>query len=230
MRTKWSIQILVMLWMSGLCWTATAADPLQIDVNYLYRARGEQEFRQLQDDGTLRSGDLFKIIFTPKQTCYIYIFQIDSAGQIFSLFPMEEFGGVRLHNVNPVQAGKTYYLPAENKSFQLDDVTGLEQIYFLASRKPDAQLEAQYQKILNFRRQAETVNQQDLARLDPLLDELQAALQMKGQTKGIAKIIDDPQTAAEVIWHENGQQFSVLKQRLEGLCDGCINVLKFEHR
>ena len=153
MRIRGRTKILIMLWILELCWTvlamrgiaSAAAQPLQIDVNYLYRARGDQEFRQLKDSGTLRSGDLFKIIFTPKQNCYIYIFQIDSAGQIFSLFPMEEFGGVRLHNVNPVQAGTTYYLPTENKSFQLDDVTGLEQIYFLASLKPDVQLEAQYQ-------------------------------------------------------------------------------------
>lgn len=226
MRTRWSTTFFFMFLISGLCWTAAGAEQLQIDVNYIYRARGDREFRQLQDGGTLRSGDLFKIIFTPKQHCYIYIFQIDSAGQIFSLFPMEEFGGVRLHNVNPVQAGKTYYLPAENKSFQLDDVTGLEQVYFLASLKPDVQLEAQYQQILNFRHQGRAISKEQLAQLDQLLEDLQ----MKGQTKGLAKIVEDPHTTAEVTWSENGQQFSVLKQRLEGLCDGCVNVIKFEHQ
>lgn len=234
MRTRGITNILRTTWILGLCWavaatasmTEAANEPLQIDVNYLYRASGDKEFRQLKDGGTLRSGDLFKIIFTPKQTCYIYIFQVDSAGQIFSLFPMEEFGGVRLHNVNPVQAGKTYYLPAENKSFQLDDVTGLEQIYFLASRKPDTQLEAQYQQILNFRHQGRGVSKEQLAQLDQLLEDLQN----KGQTKGLARIIEDPRVDAEVTWQEDGRQFSVLKQRLEGLCDGCINVIKFEHQ
>jgi hypothetical protein len=53
---------------------SAAAQPLQIDVNYLYRGRGEPAFRLLKDGETLRSGDLFKIIFTPRQTCYVYIF------------------------------------------------------------------------------------------------------------------------------------------------------------
>ena len=74
------------------------------------------------------------------------------------------------------------------------------------------------------------MSKEQLAQIDFFVDELQAALETKGQTKGLAKIVDDPHMAAEVTWNENGQQFSVLKQRLEGLCDGCINVIKFEHR
>ncbi len=59
---------------------------------------------------------------------------------------MERFGEVVVNNFNPVQAGTTYYLPAESKSFMLDEQTGTETIYFLASRQRDVDLEDQYQQ------------------------------------------------------------------------------------
>ncbi|NJN47956.1 MAG: hypothetical protein HC808_17410, partial [Candidatus Competibacteraceae bacterium] len=52
---------------------------------------------------------------------------------------MTEFGGVRVNNLNPVKGRTTYHLPADDKSFQLDQQTGPESIIFLAFRQPNAQ-------------------------------------------------------------------------------------------
>jgi hypothetical protein len=205
------------------------AEPLEIEVNYIYRPQGEREFRPLLDGGRMCSGDAFKIIFTPRQDCYVYIFQIDAAGQIFCLFPMQVFRGVEVGNHNPVQAGQTYYLPSESKSFVLDDVTGPEKIYFLASRRADAELE-EYQRLFELKYQHAHPSAGDLAAIDQMLGQLEGALEAKGNAKGIATIDPDPVNAPPVTWQEDGQTFSVLRQRLEGLCDGCLNMVNFQHQ
>jgi len=58
---------------------------------------------------------------------------------------MKGFGNVIVNNFNPVQGGQTYYIPAKNKSFVLDEQIGRETIYFVASRQNYVVLEIQYQ-------------------------------------------------------------------------------------
>ena len=198
---------------------------LSFSINYLYRASGQGNFEPLQEGSVLHSGDHYKIIFTPMEDCYIYIFQIDSAQKIYQLFPMERFGEVIVNNFNPVQTGKTYYLPAESKSYVLDQQIGKETIYFLASRQRDMALEElyqQYQQTLPQRQPPSDVLQAQLEQLDQLLS---YAMEVKGQARTIA-------SAKEVVttWQEAGQRFSVLQQQLENMCDGCVYVITFEHR
>ena len=67
-------------------------------VNYFYRERQTGQFKPIVNGTTLHSGDHYKIVFTPDADAYVYIFQIDSKSQIFQLFPMREFKGVRVNN------------------------------------------------------------------------------------------------------------------------------------
>lgn len=197
-------------------------DFLAFKINYVYRSGGKGEFKQLKDDSVLDSGDHYKIIFTPTKDCYVYIFQVDSANKIYQLFPMESFGGVVVNNFNPAQARRTYYIPAEKKSFILDQQTGVERIYFLSSRERDIKLEEQYQQYLE--------SQQHKTNLDRQLDELDQLLQYAMEVKGEADLVSDPAETEKDTWEEGGQTFSVLQRRLENMCDGCAYVLTFTHR
>jgi len=197
------------------------ADFLFFKLNYIYQSGGKGEFKSLVADGTLFSGDHYKIIFTPSQDCYVYIFQIDSSNKIYSLFPMEEFGGVQVQNRNPVQGGHDYYLPAKTKSFVLDHNTGTEKIYFLASQERDLELETQYQQAFEAQQHQEL--QQQLREIDALLNYAQ-------EMNGVAQVSPEPDATTSVTWQEDGQTFSVLQQRLENMCDGCVQVLTFTHQ
>lgn len=199
----------------------TLADYLLFKINYLYRPGNKGEFRNLTNGSILRSGDYYKIIFTPTEDCYVYIFQIDSANKIYSLFPMEHFGGITVNNFNPVASGRTYYLPAESKSFVLDEQTGTEKIYFLASSQRDLELEEQYQRAFAAQQQAEGIEEQ--------LEQIDQLLRHAMEVKGLADVVSDPAEAERMIWEEEGQTFSVLQQRLENMCDGCVHVLMFGH-
>ncbi|MBD3307849.1 DUF4384 domain-containing protein [candidate division KSB3 bacterium] len=234
MMRHWLIGWLLLVVVFGVgvsvVFAGSSGEEIAVDLSYLARGKGELTFRQLADGGSLESGDSFKIVFTPSERCYVYIYQIDSAGLIYQLFPMEEFGGVWVGNRNPVQAGKTYYIPAEDKSFELDEVTGLETIYLVASHTPETELERQYQRVVQIQHEASGMDEEDLARVDQALEELEAALAMKGRTKGVARLVPDEGSGEPVTWEEDGQFFSILQQRLEGLCDGCVNILEFQHR
>jgi hypothetical protein len=112
--------------------------PLKFKIDYLYRHKYEFEFKPLTNTATLKNGDLYKIIFTPVENSYIYIFQTDSkTNKIVQLFPMYKFKGVKLNNSNPVMAETTYHIPKKGISFTLDNNSGTtESIYFIASREP----------------------------------------------------------------------------------------------
>lgn len=198
--------------------TQSDAAPLLVNLSYVYRTNGQGEFLPIQEGSVLHSGDHYKLILTASEECFIYIFQVDSANKVFQLFPMGAFGGVTLNNFNPVTQGKTVYIPAESKSFELDTQTGKEKIYFLASRTRDEELETAYRQLAET--QERNSLQEQLAAIDELLKYAEALQQS----------VDVESPAESVTWEENGQQFSTFLQRLENVRDGVSYVLTFEHQ
>ena len=212
---------------SGLIVPGDARGYLLFHINYVYRPGGEGDFLPLTNGSVLHSGDHYKIIFTPAEKCYVYIIQVDSANKIYQLFPMERFGGVTVNNFNPVEPGRRYYIPGEAKSFHLDEQTGTEKIYFLASRERDEQLEADYQHYLHAEQQQRAAQEDTL---EWQLEQVDRLLARARSIQSTSRIVAAPKTAETTTWQEDGQSFSVLRQRLENMCDGCVYVLTFEHR
>ena len=93
-------------------------ESLSFQINYVFRPAGVGELKAINNGDILRSGDHYKIIFTPDKDCYVYIFQVDSTGHFLQLFPMKSFKGVRVDNTNPVRQGTTYTLPSADKAYQ----------------------------------------------------------------------------------------------------------------
>lgn len=194
--------------------------PLALDIRYTYRPKNEREFKPLNEDDVLQSGDNYKVIFTPEEDSYVYIFQRDSSGAIYQLFPMERFGDVEVNNFNPVRGGQTYYIPAEDKSFRLDNQIGKETLYFVVSRQRDVALEKEYHKIALARQQSDT------HKIEIAYEGLTDAM----RTKGLAAIDPDKEPSEVVSWEENEQPQSLLQHRLEGECNNCVNTLSFTHQ
>jgi hypothetical protein len=61
--------------------------PLPFKINYLYRPQGQGDFYPFGDGSVLHSGDSLKLLFTPTEDAYVYIFMVDSHGQIARLLP-----------------------------------------------------------------------------------------------------------------------------------------------
>ncbi|HJH28152.1 MAG TPA: DUF4384 domain-containing protein [Methanosarcinaceae archaeon] len=193
----------------------SAKPPISVKIQYLYRHG--KEFKTLTNNTVLHSGDFYKIVFTPTETSYLYIFQKGSSGNIFRLFPMHSFKGVVVNNNNPTEA-KTYYIPAKDKSFFLDEQTGTESLYIIVTKQKDEALETQYQQVLIARQEdkSETINV------------AQRALEQTINMRDVGGIAEDL-TNTKVNWTEAGQQFSTILARLNS-CDGCVSTISFQHK
>ena len=199
--------------------TASGADLQPFTVNVVYRSGGKGNVKTLTKGADLYSGDYYKIIFTPAEDSYIYIFQIDSARKTQRIFPMEQYREKILNNVNPVQANQTYYIPTQSDWFRLDQQTGVERIFLWAARQRDEQLE----QLVERTKQADD---------DNVTMELMAyAEQVLSSKPGTARGFDDIVESEPFTWQEDGETvpFSIIQQRLAELCDGCFYVLTFMH-
>ncbi len=200
--------------------------PLRVEVNYVYRSALGGEFLPLQDGTVLYSGDQYKIIFTPAETCSIYLFQRDSSDALVQLFPMQSWGGDTLNNFNPVQAGTTYYIPQQDKSFMLDNRTGAERLYLLVSREPNLALEQLAETHSKSRAKSIILefSQEDAQKVADLINEVSTI-------HGRQRLITVPVAQQSVVsWQEGGDKFSVLRQQMDNMCDGCVYELSFEHQ
>ena len=230
LRTIVTGSIIGFLCFSALA-TCTAVNPvlergfavkpnLDFDIKYVYRHKTESDFHTLTNDTILYSGDHYKIIFTPTEETYVYIFQQGSSGNIYRLFPMASFAGVTVNNTNPVLPGTEYHIPAKDKSFFLDNQTGTEKLYFITSRQRDQQLENQYQQVL-VARGDKNANQTQLA---------QATLTKSIKTRDPGGIESSAtQTEIFTISDNDGREFSVIRDRLKS-CDGCRSEVTFQHK
>ncbi len=189
--------------------------PLSLQIAFGYRSGGKGKPKDLASGSTLRSGDSYKIVFKSVQNCHIYIFQADSSGQLFQLFPMKSFKGVVVNNFNSVGTGQIFTLPAENKAFVLDNQPGAEKIYFVASRERNHELENLYRQI----RTAGTRGDANIAQRN-----LKTHLSRK---RGLKGIVTDPMPVA---WNETGDIFRIMSRRLERIGKDYIYVLEFNHR
>lgn len=135
-----------------LLWNRAAEPALAVQVSYAYQPIDQRDFRPLPNEGVLHSGDRYQIRFTPLQDGYVYIFQIDSGGAVYRLFPPEGSDSQPTGDGRSLQAGATYFVPAEDEAFQLDEQIGQEQIHVLAFRERDFGLENQYATLAEARR------------------------------------------------------------------------------
>jgi len=88
--------------------------------------------------GKLTSGEKYKIVVEPEQDCYLYVFQRDSEGRLFPIFPRAD----RQDDLtNPVQGKVTYEFPGNGRYFFLDQRKGREHIYFYSTAKADQRIE-----------------------------------------------------------------------------------------
>ncbi|GAG75204.1 unnamed protein product [marine sediment metagenome] len=201
-------------------------DALSFHVNYVYRSEGKGELKPINNGDVLKSGDHFKIIFTPDKDCYVYIFQVDSSGQIFKLFPMKSFMGVQVNNFNPVTKGTTYTLPSSEKAFMLDDQVGTERIYFIVSKERNKEIER-----LDIERK-EPIDRQkpnlDKNTQDKKIENAEDKLNKYFKRRGIT-VVPSGQPV-RVQWQEGGDVFSVIGQKLENLCEDCVHILEFIHK
>ncbi len=202
------------------------ADPISLTVQYQYRSDPDGDFKTLDDDGVMHSGDYYQIIFAAGEPCYVYLFQVDAAGRMFGLFPLERFKEAVFELENPVQPDTIYTLPSSEDAFVLDTQTGEETIYLLAFRETQPKLDQLHEQMVAAQNAGNPTREEDAKRL--LLDQF--------HSKGVARTApihtsqpqETPAAAATPV-SSNNDILTVMQQKLD-MCDGCVHRVTFQHK
>jgi hypothetical protein len=195
------------------------SESLSFDINYVFRSGGKGELKTITNGAVLRSGDHYKAIFIPDKQCHVYIFQADSSNQIFQLFPMKTFNGISLNNVNPVEKDKTHIIPSPDKAFVLDNRVGTERIYFIASPERNQELEALYKALKH------EVKHKNTAQIEANRNKLDRYFKRRGMSA-----VTPSDKTLKIPWNNGPDAFTVIGQRLENFCEGCVHILEFHHQ
>lgn len=97
----------------------------------------EWNLLSISRDTTLQTGDQLKMMVRLKMDCFIYVIHETPSGEISLKFPydLKQF-------TTDYRVGKNYYIPKGREWFKLDNNTGRETFYVIASSRRLLDLEA----------------------------------------------------------------------------------------
>jgi hypothetical protein len=101
----------------------------------LKKADGSK-FEAIDRDTILKTGDQIKFFLNVDKNCFVYLIYSSSQGELSVLFPYR----FKLRSSEYSAAGH-HYIPSGNQWFELDEHTGEEKFYLLASANRLMQLE-----------------------------------------------------------------------------------------
>jgi hypothetical protein len=120
----------------------------------LKKANGSK-FEAVMKDTDLKTGDQIKFFLKVNKNCFVYLIYRSSQGELSVLFPQR----FKLKSAEYTVAGN-HYIPKADKWFELDEHTGEERFYLLASVKRLLGLEA----LINEYESADAVKKPPLAK------------------------------------------------------------------
>lgn len=93
----------------------------------------------------VKEGDTFFVMLQPMSDAYVAVFNKDSRGQFFRIFPNPQISS----QSNPLKAHRQYFFPPKDSDLILrfDDNPGIETFYFVISSTPLEDIDALYRSI-----------------------------------------------------------------------------------
>lgn len=173
-----------------------------------------QDGETLRDGGSdPRKGDVIKVSFRANCDCYIYVIGADATGYIARIFPDPASS-----QSNPVQANRQYVVPEGTQWYGLDQYKGVEQVFFVASRAPRADIEGPLSQLVQTPRTAPPQNFRAVR---------EAAA--SDATRGLVKVqMGTPST----VQGESGQRYAFTPQAFasQGGADDVVVTRWFNHQ
>ena len=100
---------------------------------------GNRRLITVDRDLILHSGDRIKFLVAPRKPCFVYLFHLDGPGALSLLYPS------RFDHAAVQQRGASL-VPPDNRWYALDEATGTEKFYLVASREQLHRIESAYRK------------------------------------------------------------------------------------
>lgn len=127
----------------------------------------EDRIKKIVEEGdTLFSNDYCRINFELDKNAYVYVVHHDSKGTLHQLYP-----DPAIDNPQKVKGKTSYTIPeGQDNWFQLDDHTGKETIFLLASNRPIRDFNATIDKVSGLSREEVAQNLESKARILKVLN------------------------------------------------------------
>ncbi len=126
-----------------------ADDPSSLKLNFAIGANKKinNKFNlvPIDENTSLKENDEIRLFFQPAESCYVYILLYDTERVMTLLFPED----INNYNNSGTSKGVKYFLPGPSSGYPLDNNTGTETIYFIASKKRITDLEKIIAKLDN---------------------------------------------------------------------------------
>jgi len=108
--------------------------PLSMEVGFYFEGKDGKPY-PLRQGMVLYPHDNYAIYFKPDEECFVHIYQVDSTGRVYCLFPNKEYHP----GDNAVIKDKAYWVPTKPELssrpwFYLDENVGKEWLYLIASK------------------------------------------------------------------------------------------------
>ncbi|HOV98728.1 MAG TPA: DUF4384 domain-containing protein [Bacteroidota bacterium] len=145
-QTKFFIgMLIIMMVSSGTIFHVVAQTPVpqeeSANINFEWAFGAlvgkDKNFVQITHDTTLQSGDEIKMMVKLHKDCYVYVVYYGTQGEVELLFPysLKQFQ-------TDYEVDKNYYIPVGREWLKLDNNTGKERIFVIASYERLLDLEA----------------------------------------------------------------------------------------
>ncbi len=103
---------------------------------------GNRRLIAVDRDLPLQTGDRIKFMLAHRTPCFIYLFHLSGSNVLTLIYP-QKFAPT------PVSSDAVTYVPGDNLWFALDDETGTEKFYLLASPEPLEKIENLYKRLFD---------------------------------------------------------------------------------
>jgi CHAT domain-containing protein len=133
-EVKPSVQPSVQSAQSAAAPTAAVPAPLSLTMNMIGQRKepdGSYSEVIVKEGSVLHSGDHFQVHVETNKRAHVYVLLLDSQGQAKELFP-----DPKIEQAGFIEGGRRIAVPEKDLWFWLDENTGTETLYILASEKP----------------------------------------------------------------------------------------------
>jgi len=106
-------------------------------------------WQTLTDGSALASKDAYRLNIRLDHDCFVYVWQVDSQGKIFWLYPQNPTCDFSSGSNHSLASRGVQLPPGSSDGFELDDTVGIEHLYVAASPTRWENLEKQLQQMAN---------------------------------------------------------------------------------
>ena len=188
--------------------------PLQLEASLLVQRKTDKGWEgvMVPEGGTLHSKDNIKVFFRTNEDCYVYILAFGSSGVADRLFP-----NAQVNLSNRVQGRVEYYVPPGEDWFWLDENTGTETMFVVASYKPLTDIDKLLVEMEHASNQAQVASSR----------QMEKSLDGQVQTRDIGGV--RPATGKVSFTTTDGKKIERATEVVTGKLK-CVRKISFQHR